>query len=79
MSKENICFTSILIALWVYKPPTDWTAGVKSPAEESVKNASETQIVFYPIRTGGSFPGGRDRGVNLTTHLHLRLHGVVLN
>jgi hypothetical protein len=58
---------------------TDWTIGVRSPAEAKdfssnlcVQTGSEAHPASCPMGTGGPFPGAkRGRGVTLTTHPHL--------
>jgi hypothetical protein len=57
---------------------TDWTSGVRSPAEAKivppacVQTSIEAHPASYPMGTVGFSPGvKRGRGVTLTTHPHL--------
>jgi hypothetical protein len=63
----------------VYCVTTDWTTGIRSPAEAKdfssnlcVQTSSEAHRASDPMGTGGPFPGvKRGRGVTLTTQLHV--------
>jgi hypothetical protein len=58
---------------------TDWTTGVRPPAEAKdfssslcVQTSPEAHPASYPVGTGALFLGvKRGRGVTLTTHRHL--------
>jgi hypothetical protein len=52
----------------VIRLTTDWTAGIHSPAGEkdfssglSVQTSSDIHTAFYPMGTGGPFPGDKAR------------------
>jgi hypothetical protein len=68
--------TGVGVAQSVLCLTTDWTAGVRSPAEANGSSSSvcvptnfETHQAFYPMDNAGPFRGLKlGRGVKLTTH-----------
>jgi hypothetical protein len=61
-------FFGIGVAQWVYCLPTDWTAGVRSPAEATdfssslcIQTSSEAQPASYLMGTGGSYSKSKAR------------------
>jgi hypothetical protein len=52
-----------------------------NPPPISSFQASDFEIIFYPVCTGDSFPAPSCHGMNLTTHFYpmlmLRMNGVI--
>jgi hypothetical protein len=74
---ENILEEQKFSNILIYSFDSDWMTGVRSPAEAKdfssslcVQTGSEDHPAFYPMDTGGPFPGVTcGRGVTLATHL----------
>jgi hypothetical protein len=74
ITNSNTCF--LRKAQLVRCLSTDWTTGVRSPAGaknfSSILCVREAHTAFFPIYTGGPFPGiNSGRGVKLTTRHHI--------
>jgi hypothetical protein len=76
--KKHAFCTGAGLAQSVYCLTTDWTTGVRSPAEAKdfssslcVQTSFETHPASYPMGTGCPFLGvNGGRGVTLTTYSH---------